>query len=210
MTDTGEAEATDYLSFYRTAQGKAIATAEAALLDMRLRCCSSLLSVGCGPAVVEHELSKRRPDLSITGIDASAAMLQHAPPAIQTVQGQAEAMPFNDASFDAVAFITSLEFIARYREALDETRRVLRPYGRCIALMLNPATAYFQERYRQPGSYVQRHIEHVEHDELVATIAGRFTVTRDAYRLGVDSNGTFESTDPEEATLHVLEAITYG
>lgn len=210
MTDAGEAEATDYLSFYRTAQGKAVAAAEAALLDERLRCCSSVLSVGCGPAVVEHELLQRRPDLSITGIDASAAMLQHAPPEIQTVQGQAEAMPFHEESFDAVTFIASLEFIARDREALDEARRVLRPYGRCIALMLNPATAYFRERYRRSGSYVHRHIEHVEHDELVAAVSDRFTVTRDGYRLGVSDDGTFEDTGPEEATLHVLEAIHHG
>lgn len=210
MSEAGEAAATDYLSFYRTAQGQAIATAEAALLDIRLRCCSSLLSVGCGPAIVEHELLKRRPDLSMTGLDASAAMLQHAPPEIQTVQGQAEALPFNDASFDAVIFIASLEFIARYRKALDETRRVLRPYGRLVALMLNPSTAYFQERYHRSGSYIQQHIEHVEHDELAAAVASRFTVTRDGYRLGVDADGAYESTDPEEATLHVLEAIRHG
>ncbi len=210
MTRAGEAEATDYLSFYRTAQGRAIAEAEAALLDGMLRQYSRTLSIGCGPAAVEQKLLERRPDLTITGLDTSAAMLHHTPQTMPVVQGQAEALPFPDAIFDAIIFITSLEFIADYKKALDEARRILRPYGRLIALTLNPATAYFRERYRRADSYVQRHIEHPEHDKLMAAVAGRFTMLRDDYRLGVDADGTYENIDPEEAVLHVLEAIKHG
>jgi ubiquinone/menaquinone biosynthesis C-methylase UbiE len=210
MTEAGEMEATDYLSFYRTAQGRAIAEAEAALLDGLLRHGSETLSIGCGPAIVEQKLLERRPDLAITGLDASMAMLRHAPQTMPVVQGQAEALPFPDASFDAIMYITSLEFIAGYTKALDEARRVLRPYGRLVALMLNPATAYFRERYHRADSYVQRHIEHPEHDKLMAAVAGRFTMLQDGYRLGVDADGTYESIDPEEAVLHMLEAIKHG
>ena len=210
MSDPDGGEVNAYASFYETVQGKAIAAAEAALLDDMLRCCSSMLSIGCGPAAVERELLKRRPDLSITGLDASEAMLQSASADIPVVQGNAEALPFASESFDSVVYITSLEFIGPYKKALDETRRVLENFGRFIALMLNPATAYFQERYRRSDSYVQRYIAHVKHDKLVAAVSSRFTVIRDTYRLGVSTDATFESTDPEKATLHVLEAIKHG
>ncbi|MBS3773036.1 MAG: class I SAM-dependent methyltransferase, partial [Candidatus Thermoplasmatota archaeon] len=124
MNAAGTAEATAYVSFYQTAQGNAIAEAEAALLDSLLPCCSSVLSVGCGPAVIERLLLKRRADLSITGMDTSAAMLQHAPDNMPTIQANAEALPFPNMAFDVILFITSLEFIAGYETALDEARRV--------------------------------------------------------------------------------------
>ncbi len=210
MNAAGTAEATAYVSFYQTAQGNAIAEAEAALLDSLLPCCSSVLSVGCGPAIVERLLLKRRADLSITGMDTSAAMLQHAPDNMPTIQANAEALPFPNMAFDVILFITSLEFIAGYETALDETRRVLRPAGRLIALMLNPAAPYFRKRYRRSDSYVHRHIRHVAHDGITAAIARRLTILQDGYQLGVTGDSVVESTDPETAALHVLEAVKYG
>ncbi|MFO8133238.1 MAG: methyltransferase domain-containing protein [Thermoplasmatota archaeon] len=210
MNAVGTAEAAAYASFYQTAQGDAIAEAEAALLDSLLPCCSSVLSVGCGPAIVEHHLAMQRPDLAITGMDTSAAMLQHAPDNMPTIQANAEALPFANETFDAVLYITSLEFIAGIEQALDEARRVLRPAGRLISLMLSPASPYFRERYHRSDSYVHRHIRHVTHDGITAALARRLTILQDGYRLGVAGDNVVESTDPETATLHVLEAVKYG
>lgn len=74
----------------------------------------------------------------------------------------AAALPFEDRSFDTVAFVACLNHIPNRREALAEARRLLRPGGRLIVTMIDPVLGgighaiwwYGEDRHRggmKPG-----------------------------------------------------------
>ena len=92
------------------------------------------VAVGTGLNVPLYE-----PELALTGVDLSPAMLalarQRAAEAGRQVdlrEGDAHRLPFDDASFDTVVCTFSLCNIPDLRGALTEMRRVLRPGGRLV------------------------------------------------------------------------------
>lgn len=113
-----------------------------------LKGCRDILSVGCGPATIEGELAKY--GFHVTGLDISREALSCAPDRIRTVVGRAEDMAFPRHSFDAVIYVASLQFVDDYRTALDKSAAVVRPGGRLIVMLLNPASAFFQKNKRTP------------------------------------------------------------
>ncbi|HRY34343.1 MAG TPA: methyltransferase domain-containing protein [Smithellaceae bacterium] len=173
---------------------------ETDFLTARLEGCRDILSVGCGPAFIESDLSRR--GFCVTGLDVSAEALQCAPDSIRTVVGRAEDMPFSEASFDAVIFVVSLQFIEDYRTVLSRTPAVLRPEGKMIAMLLNPESAFFKTMRNDPASYVQW-IRHTDLNDLEKE-AGRHFILRSEYFLGIRGEEIFESQKPDEAALKVL------
>jgi SAM-dependent methyltransferase len=85
----------------------------------------TVLDVGCGTGYLADWLHVRRPDLAITGTDfiIEEGTKQRAS-AIQFKEGQIEALPFADASFDTVICTHVLEHILDFQKALSEIRRV--------------------------------------------------------------------------------------
>jgi ubiquinone/menaquinone biosynthesis C-methylase UbiE len=64
-------------------------------------------------------------------VDRSEAMLERArAKGLRTAVADAEALPFEDGSFDAVTLISMLHQVVDWRAAVREARRVLRPGGR--------------------------------------------------------------------------------
>lgn len=92
-----------------------------------------LLDVGCGTGVLTRAALRRvGPSGAVYGLDASAAMLAVASkiaPDVTWKHGVAEALPFDDASFDVVTSQFGLVYFDRPR-ALREMTRVLKPGGR--------------------------------------------------------------------------------
>jgi len=91
-----------------------------------------LLDVASGPGYVAAEAAAR--GASVVGVDFSSEMVALAArryPAIEFVEGDAEALAFPDRSFDAVAINFGVLHLARPDTALTEARRVLKPGGRC-------------------------------------------------------------------------------
>jgi ubiquinone/menaquinone biosynthesis C-methylase UbiE len=198
-----EAESSDYL---RSCQSEFWRKVFAAELDYLLQCLrpgDEILSVGCGPAIIESGLKER--GFAVVGLDVSRDALACAPDTLRTVVAPAERMPFADAAFDAVLFIASLQFIENYRQALAETRRVLRPKGRMIAMLLNPASAFFKRKQAEPDSYIPR-IRHTDLRELESAITEGFKV-RGEFFLGIADSQVFPSSDPETAALYVIQGI---
>jgi ubiquinone/menaquinone biosynthesis C-methylase UbiE len=95
-----------------------------------------LLDVGCGTGVLARAAVERvGPTGSVIGLDNNAAMLSVAAqiaPHITWKEGAAEALPFEDASFDIAASQFGLMFFDR-TPALHEMMRVLKPGGRLVA-----------------------------------------------------------------------------
>lgn len=85
-----------------------------------------VLDVGCGTGL----LAARVP--GAIGVDISMQMLRHGRGV--RVQGDALALPFRDASFDAAFAITS--FLTSIPRALLEVHRVLRPGGTLAVTLL--------------------------------------------------------------------------
>jgi len=174
--------------------------AEADYLLRHLQGCQTVLSVGCGPAVIEGLLSRH--GLNVTGLDVATGTFERAPEGVRTVIGRAEDMPFDAASFDAVIFVASLQFIEDWRKAVVQATRVLCKGGRLIVMLLNPASAFFQEKLHDPRSYVRK-IGLRNLSEIRKAIAERFNVQTE-YFLGVDGALLFETQDPFRAALFVI------
>lgn len=94
-----------------------------------------LLDVACGTGVLTRAALRRvGPSGEVVGLDPSTAMLAVASkiaPDVTWKQGVAEALPFDDASFDVVTCQFGLMFFDRPR-ALREMMRVLKPGGRLV------------------------------------------------------------------------------
>jgi len=96
-----------------------------------------VLDVGCGDGVLAAAFARR--GAQVTGIDASPEMIaaarsraeRHAKSMTFEI-GQAEALPFEDNTFDVVVSITVLCFIEDAAIALREMKRILKPGGRLV------------------------------------------------------------------------------
>ncbi len=102
-----------------------------------------VLDVACGPGNFSREFARTvGVDGLVVGLDASQTMLERGAEEnrrarldnLVLVRGDAAALPFADASFDASCCFAALHLFADPFAALDEMARVLEPGGR-IALM---------------------------------------------------------------------------
>lgn len=96
-----------------------------------------MLDVATGTAAVAIELAART-GCRVTGIDQSADMLAQGRRAVDAaglgdqitlMQGEAERLPFPDASFDALTFTYLLRYVADPGATLRELARVVRTGG---------------------------------------------------------------------------------
>ena len=102
------------------------------------RASGNVLEVGVGTGL---NLPLYPEGVRLTGIDISPAMLERARRRaaglgreVRLVEGDAQALPFPDASFDTVVCTLSLCSIPDDRRAVAEMKRVLRPGGRLLLL----------------------------------------------------------------------------
>jgi demethylmenaquinone methyltransferase / 2-methoxy-6-polyprenyl-1,4-benzoquinol methylase len=102
----------------------------------------TVLDVACGTAAVSLELV-RRYGCWVVGIDQSAEMLAAGRSRIEAAgygrrielqEGQAETLPFDDASFDALTFTYLLRYVDDPARTMKELARVVRPGGRIAML----------------------------------------------------------------------------
>ncbi|MBL0886275.1 class I SAM-dependent methyltransferase [Myceligenerans indicum] len=150
-----------------------------------------LVAVGTG-----RDLPFLHEDVSaVTGIDLSSSMLGQARRRASDLgrdadlrEGDAEHLPFDDATFDTVTCVLSLCNIPRPEAALAEARRVLRPGGRLLLLDHIGSTwppirlvQWFVEAFTVPSAgehFTRRQLRRV-HD------LGFEVVERDRYGFGM-------------------------
>lgn len=110
----------------------------------------SLLDAGCGAGLFCEMAAKR--GTTVMGIDASAALLDFAQkraPRAVFFEGDLEAMPFVENTFDVVTLLNCLHHIASPHDVLIEARRVLRAGGRAaIAAWGRPEECAMAAVYR--------------------------------------------------------------
>ncbi len=101
-----------------------------------------VLDVATGTGMVAAELLGRS-DCLVTGLDQSPEMLAGARARfaerdlrerVRLIEGEAERLPFPDASFDALTFTYLLRYVNDAARTLRELARVVRPGGRIASL----------------------------------------------------------------------------
>jgi SAM-dependent methyltransferase len=101
----------------------------------RFMCGENILDVGIGTGRVS--LALLEPGLRLTGVDASAAMIERCADdprsaATRLVQGELEQLPFSAQAFDTVISIDTFGHFPDWQTNLDEMLRVTRSGGRLI------------------------------------------------------------------------------
>jgi SAM-dependent methyltransferase len=111
---------------------------------------TTLLDVGCGAGLF-CELAALR-GTSVMGLDASNSLLdlaRHRALRSTFFEGEMEAMPFVDQTFDVVTVLNSLQHATDSLKVLTEARRVLRPGGRvAIAAWARPEQCHIAGYFR--------------------------------------------------------------
>ena len=141
--------------------------ARAAYLDLlKIGPGERVLEVGCGSGVVLRDVARRvAPHGVAVGLDPSPALLEIArgladqagcSECIELRAGDARALPFGSAEFDAALAVTSLAHIPEGRRAIPELVRVVRPGGR---------VGIFE---RDPDSYIISHPDRALTRRIVA------------------------------------------
>jgi ubiquinone/menaquinone biosynthesis C-methylase UbiE len=190
-----------YLQSCKSEFWKKVFKAELDYILHHLKGIKDVLSVGCGPAIIEAGLAEH--GFNVTGLDISKEALDQAPDSIRTVAGPAEKMDFASLSFDAVIYVTSVQFIERYKEAVKETARVLRSGGKVLLMLLNPESEFFQGKKQNPDSYVNK-IKHTDLNEIEGAVAKYFSIKTE-YFLGIKGTRIFQSRDSNVASLYVIK-----
>jgi demethylmenaquinone methyltransferase/2-methoxy-6-polyprenyl-1,4-benzoquinol methylase len=105
-------------------------------------------------------------------------------PGVSRVCGDAEALPFEDGSFDAYTIAFGIRNVTRRDRALSEARRVLKRGGRLIVLEFSrPVTASFERLY-------------AAYSDAVIPRLGRWVAgDEESYRYLVESIRRFPSQD---------------
>jgi SAM-dependent methyltransferase len=94
-----------------------------------------ILDIGGGSGVYASGIVRAAP-VSVVGLDISSSMIEQRqadPLLTENVVGDMEALPFDDAEFDAAMFVACLHHVPDPLPALREARRVLRSGGTMFA-----------------------------------------------------------------------------
>ena len=157
-----------------------------------------VLDLACGTCDMALEVLRQKRAARVVGADLSRAMLglaRRKPAAvpIALVNAPAEALPFRDASFDAVTIAFGIRNVPDFPAGLEEMRRVLRRGGRaCILEFSTPPSKVLWKVYNYYFFYI------------LPRIGGMITGREAAYRYLTDSVALFP--DAEEFKTAMMEA----
>ena len=142
-----------YEAWYETERGARAAALERRLIASLLGAGASAgraLEVGCGTGYFTAWLAERHG--GVVGLDPAPAMLRELRRRgrrFPVVRGDAHRLPFANGSFEAVFFLTTLEFLPDPARALREAIRVAR--SDVVILWLNPWSLGAIRRSFAPG-----------------------------------------------------------
>jgi demethylmenaquinone methyltransferase/2-methoxy-6-polyprenyl-1,4-benzoquinol methylase len=149
-----------------------------------------ILDVATGTADVAIAMAALEP-LRINGIDISKKMLDEGREKITRLgleklinlkQGDAEKIPFSDASFDAVTVAFGVRNFENLEQGLREMRRVLRPGGTMMIL-----------EFSHPGSFPYRQLYMFYSSRVIPFIGRMVSGHSEAYRYLPESVSKFPS-----------------
>jgi ubiquinone/menaquinone biosynthesis C-methylase UbiE len=187
-----------FVRFCETSFGKQILAKEVEYLACELRGYTNILDVGCGIGTFEQHL----PHFNITGLDISEDMLNEARVRSEKtfIHGNAEDLPFDDVTFDAVFTVATLEFLDDYQQAITEIARVTKPQGKFVAMVLNPESEYFTNEILKPGDYFNR-MKHLDVQLIKNFTSIFYSDMNSEYFLGIRDHEVFDTSDKKYASM---------
>lgn len=155
-----------------------------------------VLDLATGTADLPVMISRQVPDVSVVGLDPSEGMLGVGAEKVEAaglseqvrlVTGDAQALPFEDASFDRVTMAFGIRNVPDRDKALAEIHRVLKPSGRVAILELSEPKAGLM------GFFARLHVRYgVPLVGAVVTSGGEYTYLRESIEA-FDSQERFEA-----------------
>jgi SAM-dependent methyltransferase len=136
-----------------------------------------VLDVACGAGYGSALLARHA--TRVVGADIAAEAIAHAReryaavPNLEFCAADCAALPFPDASFNAVVSFETIEHIRAQESFLDEVRRVLDPEG--LFIVSSPNKLEYSDRRGCSNAY---HVRELYRDELAALLAPRFPHSR--------------------------------
>lgn len=141
---------------------------------------AAVLDIGCGRGGSCSYVARYHGPREVVGLDFCQAAIDrchetHQLPNVTFVQGDAQALPFDDAKFDIVMNIESSHCYPDQRRFFTEVRRVLKPGGTfCYTDNLPDPAAFYEKMLADVGFRVERY-EDVQPNVLAALKANRET-----------------------------------
>ena len=119
---------------------------------------SRMLDVGCGAGQIA--IPAARNGIEVTGVDIATNLIEHARTraaeeglSIQFDEGDAEQLPYPDASYDTVVSLIGAMFAPRPERVAAELVRVCRPGGRIIMANWTP-TGFVGQMFKVMGKHL--------------------------------------------------------
>lgn len=148
----------------------------------------SILDIATGTGDLAIAMAKAT-DAKITGFDLSAGMLEvgkvkvkeeNLQDQIEMIQGDAENMPFEDNSFDAITVSFGVRNFENLEKGLNEIYRVLKPGGKFIIL-----------EFSQPESFPMKQLYGFYSRNILPRIGKKISKDQSAYTYLPDSVQAF-------------------
>jgi SAM-dependent methyltransferase len=141
LRDVWDAQAAEWTRFARTPHGDRtnLEFNIPRFLELVPPAGRATLDLGCGEGRVGAALAAL--GHRVVGVDSSPAMVAAARERIEALVADASALPFADASFDAVVAFMSLQDMDELDAAVREAARVLEPGGRFLFAIVHPVNS---------------------------------------------------------------------
>lgn len=133
-------------------------------LELRGQEAPRVLDLATGTADLALRIASTHPNVRVVGLDPSVGMLDVGrvkvaaspyAPRVDLVEGDAQALPFGDATFDGVTIAFGIRNVPDRQKALREMARVVRPGGRIAILELS------EPRSGLLSPFARFHVHHV-------------------------------------------------
>lgn len=148
---------------------------------------AQVLEVGSGRGGGAHFIARYHQPASYIGMDLAKnavkfAQKQFTQPNLSYVQGNAEALPFADAQFDAVINVESCHAYGSVPKFLSEVRRVLRPGGRLLITDMRgePGMNALQKQLAESGLQIVEETDITQ--QVVAAIEAEEPIKKERIR----------------------------
>ncbi|MFA5233300.1 MAG: methyltransferase domain-containing protein [Sulfurimonas sp.] len=147
-----------------------------------------VLDIGAGTGMMSEFAYKCNDNLRFVAVDPAEGMLKYAPEYLETHVGKAEALPFEDSSFDAVFIGEALHHFDDIDVALGEVVRVLKEGGRLFiydfdrGTFLGQSVFLMEKLFGEPANFYEPSVlkEELESHGFIVTVmkhGWRYTVS---------------------------------